>query len=52
MMTSPISATPSTLTESSTSNQQKMLITSAAPNAKSGQGMSQPNQSLKFRFAK
>ncbi len=52
MMTSPIRATPSTRTDSSTSNQQKMLITIAAANAKIGQGMSQLNQSLKLPFAK
>ena len=52
MTISPISATPSTFTESSTSNQQKTLIRIAAPNANSGQGMSQLNHSLKFWFAK
>ncbi len=52
MKSSPISAVPSTFTESSTSNQQSTLISRAAPSANRIHGTSQPNHELKFVTAK
>src|ERR671910_1666663 len=52
MMISPISAAPSTRTDSLTSKKQSTLISSAATTANATQGISQPNQELKFVAAK
>src|SRR5262245_29358850 len=52
MTSSPISAVPSTFTDSSTSNQQSTLISSAAKTANITHGSSQPNHALKFVTAK
>ena len=51
-MISPISAKPSTFTDSSTWKQQSTLISSAANSANAIHGICQPNQSLKLVAAK
>ncbi len=52
MMISPISAKPSTRTDSSTSKKQNTLMSTAANSENAIHGICQPNQSLKFVAAK